>query len=489
MRLPALLRRSLSARLALVYGLMSVVVVAVLGLGVYLLTARYLNVRAEEELSALADFYAAYTAATAVDEADLVTLAPQIAGFFAPQAGYDVRLFSARTGALLAATRDVGSLPSSAALAELSYRRPTLFLAASQDLPDRRYAARPVAAADGTVQAVVEVSRDVSDARTFLGTLRLVVIGSGAAALAVALAASLLLARRVIRPVHEVEEATRAIAGGDFSRRVVVTSEDEIGRLAAGVNQMAADLARLEATRREFIAKVSHDLRTPLTAIKGFIVNLQDSAPIETQASLTTMDEQADRLIRLVDDLLAASRSQRGELRLNRTTLDLAAAARSAVAVVSRKAEQSGVTLTLELPADLARQPVNGDADRLQQVLVNLLDNAVKATPPGGAVCLAVAAKAGEVLVTVDDDGPGVSPEARARAFEPYFRGPGGGGSPRGRAEWGAGLGLTIAREIIAAHGGRIWLENLPEGGAEAGFALPLDPKGLGRPLRSRAVM
>ena len=475
MKLPAPIRRSLAVRLALVYGLTSVVVVAALGLSVYFLTARYLNLQAEEDLSALGDFYAAYTAVTAAGEGDLAAVAPQIVGFFAPQAGYDVRLFNARTGTLLAATHDMGPLPSSAALAELRYRRPTLFLSASQDLPDRRYAARPVEAADGTVQAVVEVSRDASDAQAFLGALRLVLIGAGAAALAVALAASLLLARRVTRPLHEAEAATRAMASGDFGRRVAVTSEDEIGRLTASVNQMAADLARLEATRREFIAKVSHDLRTPLTAIKGLIVNLQDSATAEpavpgaqrsgTKASLATMDEQADRLIRLVDDLLTASRLQRGELRLKRARVDLAAVARSAAAVVSRKAEQSGVDLTLELPADLPQQPVNGDADRLQQVMVNLLDNAVKATPPGGAVRLAFAAKASEVRVTVNDDGPGLSPEAQARAFEPYFRGPGGG----------AGLGLTIAREIVAAHGGRIWLENRPEGGAEAGFALPLE--------------
>jgi len=463
MKLPVPIRRSLALRLALVYGLISTLLVAALGLGVYYLTARYLDVQAEEELSSLADFYAAYTAATASGEADLATLAPQITGFFAPQAGYEVRLFSARTGTLLAATRDLGPLPGSAALAELRYRRPTLFLAASQDLPGRRYAARSVRAADGAVQAVVEVSRDLNDSRTFLGALRLVLIGAGAVALAMALAASLLLARRVTRPLHEVEAAARAIAAGDFSRRVAVTSEDEVGRLTAGVNQMATDLARLEATRRDFIAKVSHDLRTPLTAIKGFIVNLQDSAPAEAQPSLATMDEQADRLIRLVDDLLVASRAQRGNLRLNLTAVDLAAVARSAAALISRKADQSGVTLTLDLPAQLAWQLVDGDADRLQQVLVNLLDNAVKATPPGGAVRLAVAAKAGELLVTVDDDGPGVSSEAQARAFEPYFRSSGGG----------AGLGLTIAREIVAAHGGRIWLDNRPEGGAQAGFALP----------------
>jgi len=464
MKLPAPIRRSLAVRLALVYGLTSVVVVAALGLGIYFLTARYLNTQAEDELSALADFYAAYTAVTAAGEADLATVAPQIAGFFAPQAGYDVRLFNARTGTLLAATHDMGPLPSGAALAVLRYRRPTLFLSGSQDLPDRRYAARPVAAADGTVQAVVEVSRDASDAQAFLGALRLVLIGACAAALAVALAASLLLARRVTRPVHEAEAATRAIAAGDFSRRVAATSEDEIGRLTASVNQMAADLARLEATRREFIAKVSHDLRTPLTAIKGLIVNLQDSAPAETQASLATMDEQTDRLIRLVDDLLTASRLQRGELRLKRATVDLSAVARSAAAVVSRKAEQSGVTLALDLPANIALRPVSGDADRLQQVMVNLLDNAVKVTPPGSAVRLTLASEADEVMVTVNDGGPGLSPEVKARAFEAYFRGPGGG----------AGLGLTIAREIVAAHGGRIWLENRPEGGAQAGFALPL---------------
>jgi signal transduction histidine kinase len=248
---------------------------------------------------------------------------------------------------------------------------------------------------------------------------------------------------------------------------VAVTSEDEIGRLTGSVNQMAADLARLEATRREFITKVSHDLRTPLTAIKGFIVNLQDSAPAEAQASLATMDEQADRLIRLVDDLLTASRLQRGELRLNRAPVDLAVVAHSAAAVVSRKAEQMGVALALDLSAGLAQQAVSGDADRLQQVMVNLLDNALRATPAGGAVRLAVAAEAGQVMVTVSDGGSGLSPEAKARAFEPYFRGPDGG----------AGLGLTIAREIVAAHGGRIWLENRSEGGMDAGFALPLQER------------
>jgi signal transduction histidine kinase len=373
-----------------------------------------------------------------------------------------VRLFNVRNGALLAASRDIGPLPSSAALAQLGYRRPTLFLTIRRDLPNRLYAARPVTSADGAALAVVEVSRDVGDTQTFLSVLRLVLAGAGGLALAAALIASLLLARQMTRPLRQMEAAAQAIAAGDFDRRLAVGRADEIGRLAAGINQMAADLARLEAARREFIAKVSHDLRTPLTAIKGFAVNLQDAAPDELQPSLATMDQQTDRLIRLVDDLLNLSRLQRGELRLRRADTDLAAVARAAATLVGEKARRLGVTLALNL-AD-ALPPAPGDADRLQQVVVNLLDNALKATSAGGTVRLQTAATQDGVTLTVTDDGRGLTDEEAARAFEPFFRGPGGG----------AGLGLTIAREIVAAHGGRIWLKARPKGGAEAGFELPL---------------
>jgi signal transduction histidine kinase len=456
------LRRSLAARLALVYGLTSLLVVAALGLGVYALAARQLLAQAEDDLQSLADFYAAYTAATAPDPVRLNVLAPQIAGFFAPQAGYDVRLFSAHTGVLLAATRDWGPLPSSAALAELRYRRPTLFVAASADLPHRLYVARSVVTNDDTALAVVEVSRDVGELEAFLSVLRLLLVGAGAVALLATLLASLLLARQMTRPLRQMESATRAIAAGDFRRRLDVASADEIGRLATSVNRMASDLARLEATRREFIARISHDLRTPLTAIKGLVVNLQDTAPRAMQASLATLDEQTDRLIRLVNDLLALSRLQRGELRLNRARIDLATVARAAATLAGAKAGRLGIELVLDLPPDLPL--VWADADRLQQVVVNLLDNALRATPPGGRIRVHLTADAQVLALRVVDSGRGLTAEEAARAFEPYFRGPGGG----------AGLGLAIAREIVAAHGGSIWLQARPAGGAEAGFALPL---------------
>jgi signal transduction histidine kinase len=460
-------RQSLAARLALVFCLISGLAVVVMGLGIYLLTAHYTQKGAADDLEALAEFYAAYAAATAHDETSLAAMAPQIAGFFAPQADYDVRLYEARTGSLLAATRDIGALPSNATRAQLIYRRPWLLLTPGYDQPQRIYTARSVTTAAGTVLAVVEVSRDVGEARAFLATLRLALFGTGALALSAALAASLALARQMTRPLSQMEAATKAIASGDFSRRLEIYSRDEIGRLAESVNHMAADLARLEAARREFIARISHDLRTPLTAIKGMVVNLQDSAPATMQASLATMDEQTERLIRLVNDLLTLSRLQRGDLRLARGEIDLAAVAHSAVALGSEKAARLGIDLSLEAPD---RPPLlYGDADRLQQVVVNLVDNAIKATPPaGGAVQVRITADEGQVTLLVQDNGRGLTPEEKARAFEAYYRGAGGG----------AGLGLTIAREIVSAHGGQIWLQARPEGGAEAGFSLPVSPGG-----------
>ena len=461
MKRPAVFANSLAARLALVYGLVAVLLVALMGVGIYGLTARYLRNQAVDDLDALADFYASYLMAVAVDESSLPALTPQLTFFVPPQASHAVRLYSAGDGTLLGATQDLGPLPSRAALTELGYRRPTLFLTGSFDQPDRLYAARRVPAAGGELLAVLEVSRDTGELESFLNTLQWILIAAGGLALAAALAASWLLARQMTRPLRQMEVATQAIAGGNFEQRLAVGRPDEIGRLATSVNHMAADLARLEAARREFIARISHDLRTPLTAIKGFIVNLQDSAPAGMQDTLATMDEQADRLIRLVNDLLTLSRLQRGAMQLQPTATDLAAVARSAVSLAGAKAARSGVRLDLE-PAGQP-VPVYADGDRLQQVILNLIDNALRATPPGGTVAVRVGAEAGEAVLRVEDDGEGLAGEELERAFEAYYRGSGGG----------AGLGLTIAREIVTAHKGRIWLQNRATGGAEAGFALP----------------
>lgn len=457
---------SLAIRIAVVFGLLSTAVIAALGIGIHTVTAHFLGARTEADLTALSDFYAAYAAAAAPDEQQLESLAPQIASNFAPQASYEVRIFSAHTGALLGTTRGSSTLPSAEALVELGRVRPTLYLSPSSNQQDRQYVARPVLATDGSALAVVELSRDVSDRRAFLSTLRQILLSAGACAMVAFTVAGVLLVRQMTRPLTHIESATRAIATGDFERRVPVFTNDEIGRLAVSINQMAQDLARLEASRREFIARISHDLRTPLTAIKGFIVNLQDVAPDSLKESLVSVDEQTERLIRLVNDLLTLSRLQRGELRLTMDQIDLAAEAQSAIALIQDKAGRHGTEVAMVASTTGAAAPgwnTWADADRLQQVILNLLDNALRATSAGGSVLVQVSGQEREVILTITDDGRGLTAEDSERAFEPYYRGEGGG----------AGLGLTIAREVIENHGGRIWLKARQEGGTEAGFSLP----------------
>jgi two-component system sensor histidine kinase BaeS len=454
----------------LVYGLAAVVLVVVLGLGVFTLTRRHLQRSATGEVEALAEFYGVYISSLAPSKDSLGAFAAQIVTAFTPQAGYDIRLFDAELGGLLTAESQLGSLPSSASLEALRYRRPTLFLPQHHDAPDRVYAASTVSGAGGEVIAVVEVSRDISERRTFLSALALILAVAGGLSLIGALIASSLLARQMGRRLGTMESATKAIAAGDFQQRVAVGSRDEIDRVGASINQMAADLERLESARRDFIAGISHDLRTPLTAIKGLIINLQDQAPGELQPTLHTMDEQADRLVRLVDDLLLRSRTQAGGIQVRLQVTDLVEVLQSAVAIIRRRFERQGIGLSVELQASTL--PVRCDADQIQRVIINLLDNALKATPSGGDVEVKMSiredtahpAREPEVRVSVFDTGPGISKEVARRAFEPYYRLSGAG----------TGLGLTIAQEIITAHSGRIWLKPCPEGGTEAGFALPI---------------
>jgi signal transduction histidine kinase len=455
------LRRSLTARLFVAYGAASAIVVATLGLAVYVFTWQYLERQQESDLAALAEFYAAYALTSSPRESDLLALAPQLVEFFAPQAGYDIRVFGARTGALIAASRDIGKLPSGAALAELGNRRTTLFLPASREQPGRLYAARKVQAEAGPVLGVVELSRDVSQMHGYLRALRLILISASGFALLIALAVSLLVARHASRPLQQMVQATRSIARGDLSRRLPVTSEDEVGELAESINEMTAELGQLEAARRDFIARITHDLRTPLTGIKGLVINLQERVPAPFRSDLTTVDQQTDRLIRLVDDLLTVSRSQRGKLRIDRAEVDLRTVASESVSLASAQAERLGVRLSLEVPEAPAR--VRGDADRLQQAALNLIDNGIKATTAGGSVLVKVKRGSECASLEVRDNGRGLTDVEATQAFEPYYRGFGGG----------AGLGLTIAREIVGAHGGKIWLCPAAERGAVAGFSLP----------------
>ncbi|MBN1976108.1 MAG: HAMP domain-containing histidine kinase [Anaerolineae bacterium] len=475
---------SLAQRLATTYLLTTLLVLIVLGVVVYFSTSFYLDRRLEMELDAQADFYAAYAASLAADERALSSLAPTVASLFAPQADLTVRFFAAGNGALLAATQDIGPEPSRAALRELRYRSPTMFTPSSRDLPHRRYAARQIAVGasqNERVVGVVEVSKSTLPGEEFLATLRAILLAAVMVAAAISLLVSVLLARRLSGPIREMERATRRIAAGDLDVRLDEFPADEVSQLARSIDHMAARLKHLEAARAQFIGEVSHDLRTPLAAIKGLLVNLIDAAGPDERPSLEIAERETDRLIRLVNQLLDFSRWQGGQLKLDRQVIDVGAVAREAVALCEGRASHRGVALSAEIPADLPQVPA--DADRLQRVILNLLDNAIGFTPGGGEVVLRVEVLGhgdketrgqgdGDIsvplspclLVSVCDTGRGMSEEERARAFEPYYRGAGGG----------AGLGLTIARAIVEAHGGQMGVESDPGQGSRVWFTLPL---------------
>jgi signal transduction histidine kinase len=475
-------RRSLAQRLSTTYLLTTLLVLIALSVVVYFSTAFYLDRRLEDELDTQTDFYAAYAASLAADEEALSTLAPTMANLFAPQADLTVRFFAASNGALLAATQDIGPEPSRVALRELRYRSPTVFTQPSRDLSNRRYAARQIVIGETPI-GVVEVSKSTLSSEAFLVTLRTILLGAVLIATLVSVLVSVLLASRLSRPILEMERVTRRIAAGDLDVRLGEYPADEVGHLARSIDHMAARLKHLESARTQFIGEVSHDLRTPLTAIKGLLVNLIDASSPDARPSLEIAERETDRLIRLVNQLLDFSRWQGGRLQLERRMIDIGEIARDAVALCDGRAKHRNVALCAVIPYDLPQ--ILADADRLQRVILNLLDNAIRFTPGGGKIVLRVEAlgrrdnetreQEGErsclpvslspcLLVSIQDTGRGMSEEEQARAFEPYYRGEGGG----------AGLGLTIARAILEAHGGQMGIESKTDEGSRVWFALPL---------------
>lgn len=454
--------RSLTWRLAATYSLTTLLIVTALGLSVHGATAYYLNERLESELEAQADFHAAYAAQLARDETTLATVAPTIVGLFAPQSDLNVRFFAASSGALLAATRDIGPEPSREAFMELRYRSLALFTRPSLNLAHRRYEATPVMVGDSAI-GVVEVSRSTLGVEGFLATLRQILLVVVVVAVAVSFLISVLLARQVSRPVLGMEAATRRIAEGDLDVRLKDYRSDELGRLAESINWMTGRLKGLEETRSQFISEISHDLRTPLTAIKGMLVNLIDETELVNRTSLEIVEQETDRLIRLVNQLLDFSRWRGDKLSLDLAPTDVADVCSTAVRLSKATAEHRGIALEADVPPNLPA--ICADRDRLQRVILNLLDNAIKFTPAGGRVTLAVTEEEGRVQISVRDTGRGMSAEEVATALESDHGGPSGG----------VGLGLVISRAIVEQHGGRMAIESSPGEGTLVSLVLPVN--------------
>jgi len=293
------------------------------------------------------------------------------------------------------------------------------------------------------------------------------------AALAAAVVAVLLglyLSRSVIAPVRAMSLATERIADGHYDERVQARGEDELAQLAMRFNQMAEKLDQVESMRRRLIGDVSHELRTPLTAIKGSMEGLMDGVLPATHETFQQIHAEADRLNRLVDDLQELSRFESHAYQLDIRPLDVSSLVQTVTKRLAPQAETKRISLDLELAPDLPR--ILADEDRAVQVLTNLTGNALQYTPEDGRVTIAAQRINHEVQISVRDTGIGIPPEHLPHIFDRFYR---ADKSRSRRAGGGSGIGLTIARALVEAHGGRIWAESAGEGqGSTFTFTLPI---------------
>ncbi|GAB7190405.1 ATP-binding protein [Kineococcus sp. NUM-3379] len=284
------------------------------------------------------------------------------------------------------------------------------------------------------------------------------------AAIVAALVVTQLLARGMTSPLREMAAAARAMARGDYSRRVRSTSSDEVGELAVAFNRMAEDLEAVDRERRELVANVSHELRTPVSALRAVLENVVDGVTEPEPHVLSTALAQTERLGRLVEQLLDLSRVDAGKTALVRDDVVLRPFLQEAVDAMSLAGRGVDFVVDVEPPGIV----VSADAERLHQVVANLLDNASRHSPEGGTVTVSGRALGDVVRISVADEGPGIADEDRERVFERFHRG-------TSRPDGGTGLGLAIARWAVQLHGGSIAVAPLPRGaGCRIDVHLPL---------------
>ena len=293
----------------------------------------------------------------------------------------------------------------------------------------------------------------------------------------VAIVVSWLISRRVVAPVRAMMAASQLIAGGDYGGRVQVPGDlaqgdlDELGELAVNFNQMATRLEQIETMRRQLIGDVAHELRTPLTAIKGTMEALIDNVLPADAETYQQVYREADRLQRMVNDLQELSQVEAGAYSLNRQPLSVASLVTALTNRLGRQYEEKGVVLQADVPLDLP--PVLGDEDRLGQVLLNLVGNALQYTTAGGTVEISARRQAGEIQIAVHDTGLGLATEDLPRIFDRFYR----ADKSRARAGGGSGIGLTIARHLVEAHGGKLLATSSGLGrGSTFTFSLPIAP-------------
>jgi two-component system sensor histidine kinase BaeS len=269
--------------------------------------------------------------------------------------------------------------------------------------------------------------------------------------------------RRFASPIADVMEAAERVSGGDYGVRVDPRGPRDVRRLAGTFNEMIARLESNEEQRRRLLADVTHELRTPLSIIRGNVEGMLDGVYPRDDEHLGPIVEETKQMARLLDDLHTLATAEAGVLRLHRESVELGELIDDVIGAFAPGAVERQITLTARIP-DLAEADL--DPIRLRQVLENLLANALRYTPPGGEIRIEVSSSSDAVSFAVTDSGPGVPPESLATMFDRFAKSADSGGS---------GLGLAIAKSLVEAHGGAIVSENRPEGGLTVRFTVPVE--------------
>ncbi|MGI6263928.1 MAG: ATP-binding protein [Acutalibacteraceae bacterium] len=303
------------------------------------------------------------------------------------------------------------------------------------------------------------------DRQIFVTVLTVMLISVGVAL--VVLLANRLFVNSVLRPITAISHTARRIALGDYSASLRKTHDDEIGDLCDTINYMAGELADAERMKNEFISSVSHELRTPLTAIKGWSETLRAdpvSDPQLTTQGLDVITREAERLSGIVEELLDFSRMQSGHMALKFKKTDLLAELEEVVFLYRDRAAREGIELNY-VAQEQSLPPVLGDPDRLRQVFINVLDNAVKYSTPPGLIRVEAADMGDRLQVVISDSGIGIAPEDLARVKTKFFR--------ASNARPGSGIGLALADEIVRRHGGQLDIDSEPGVGTTVTITLP----------------
>lgn len=448
--------RSLRGRLGVALGVTAVLSVLITGIVAVGLLRRYAERNARADLEKIAQAIAAEDASSTVG----LPIIQRVLAINGDRAALVVR-----NGAAIGTAADVAQVVNIQPLLAGQEIRGTARAASGTAV----YVGVPVSIARRPNVIGVLIARPVAVARGVLGGLVVRIVLAALIALVVAIAVSFVVAKRLVKPVHEVSQAAARVAQGDLSQRVPISEDDELGTLGVAFNDMATALAESQRREREFLASVSHELRTPITAIRGYAEAIEDGA-VKGEAgraeAVGVIRSEADRLEHMVQDVMDLARVGSAEFHLDIRPVDISLTLRETIAAHQNEANNASVALAVDLPETLS---IESDGHRIRQVVSNLVQNALRVTDSGGTIRIAARAEASTAVIEVSDTGPGIEPDDLPHVFERSYL----WRASKGVRPVGTGLGLAIVRELVTALGGRVTVDSMIGRGTTFRIVLP----------------